>query len=365
MNFYPLGYERPEDGVVKLAYGLGKAVVDGDQVLRFSPKFPRNVLQTSTPDLTMKETQQAMFALNLQPDKFKTSVDDSVNLERIQISDCGKFRTFNKVVSTWDYENMRMVDSPVPQGPKFVTFAHILKYNTFPLADILCELLEITEKEVKCGVEIEFAANLDTDESAAIFNVLQIRPISADGMNSQVDWNEIDTSKAILKSECAIGPGWIKGVKDIIYLKKETFDILKTREMAAEVTALNSKLRDQGRGFVLIGFGRWGSSISSLGVPVQWSDISEAKLIVECCLENFRIDPSQGTHFFQNMTSFNAGYANINPYSRMGEICDFEYLDSLPALFESQYVRHVRFQEDLNVCADGMQDKAVIIPTSK
>ena len=365
VNFYPLGYERPEDGVVKLAYGLGKAVVDGDQVLRFSPKFPRNVLQTSTPDLTMKETQQAMFALNLQPDKFKTSVDDSVNLERIQISDCGKFRTFNKVVSTWDYENMRMVDSPVPQGPKFVTFAHILKYNTFPLADILCELLEITEKEVKCGVEIEFAANLDTDESAAIFNVLQIRPISADGMNSQVDWNEIDTSKAILKSECAIGPGWIKGVKDIIYLKKETFDILKTREMAAEVTALNSKLRDQGRGFVLIGFGRWGSSISSLGVPVQWSDISEAKLIVECCLENFRIDPSQGTHFFQNMTSFNAGYANINPYSRMGEICDFEYLDSLPALFESQYVRHVRFQEDLNVCADGMQDKAVIIPTSK
>lgn len=365
VNFYPLGYERPEDGVVKLAYGLGKAVVDGDQVLRFSPKFPRNVLQTSTPDLTMKETQQAMFALNLQPDKFKTSVDDSVNLERIQISDCGKFRTFNKVISTWDYENMRMVDSPVPQGPKFVTFSHILKYNTFPLADILCELLEITEKEVKCGVEIEFAANLDTDESAAIFNVLQIRPISADGMNSQVDWNEIDTSKAILKSECAIGPGWIKGVKDIIYLKKETFDILKTREMAAEVTALNSKLREQGRGFVLIGFGRWGSSISSLGVPVQWSDISEAKLIVECCLENFRIDPSQGTHFFQNMTSFNAGYANINPYSRMGEICDFEYLDSLPALFESQYVRHVRFQEDLNVCADGMQDKAVIIPTSK
>ena len=160
VNFYPLGYERPEDGVVKLAYGLGKAVVDGDQVLRFSPKFPKNVLQTSTPDLTMKETQQTMFALNLQPDKFKTSVDDAVNLERIPVSDCGKFRSFSKVVSTWDYENMRIVDSPVPQGPKFVTFAHVLKYNTFPLADILCKLLEITEKEVKCGVEIEFAATL-------------------------------------------------------------------------------------------------------------------------------------------------------------------------------------------------------------
>ena len=281
VNFYPLGYERPEDGVVKLAYGLGKAVVDGDQVLRFSPKFPKNVLQTSTPDLTMKETQQTMFALNLQPDKFKTSVDDAVNLERIPVSDCGKFRSFSKVVSTWDYENMRIVDSPVPQGPKFVTFAHVLKYNTFPLADILCKLLEITEKEVKCGVEIEFAANLDDSASTAIFNVLQIRPISTDGLNSQVDWGSIDMDGAILNSECAIGPGWIKGVRDVIYLKKDTFDILKTREMAEEVTALNVKMREQGRGYVLIGFGRWGSSIPSLGVPVQWSDISEAKLIVE------------------------------------------------------------------------------------
>ncbi len=365
VNFYPLGYERPEDGVVKLAYGLGKAVVDGDQVLRFSPKFPKNVLQTSTPDLTMKETQQTMFALNLQPDKFKTSVDDAVNLERIPVSDCGKFRSFSKVVSTWDYENMRMVDSPVPQGPKFVTFAHVLKYNTFPLADILCKLLEITEKEVKCGVEIEFAANLDDSASTSIFNVLQIRPISTDGLNSQVDWGSIDMDGAILNSECAIGPGWIKGVRDVIYLKKDTFDILKTREMAEEVTALNVKMREQGRGYVLIGFGRWGSSISSLGVPVQWSDISEAKLIVECCLENFRIDPSQGTHFFQNMTSFNAGYANINPYSRKGEACDFSYLDALPAEFESQYLRHVRFPDDLSICADGMKGRAVIIPTLK
>ena len=161
INFYPIGYETPEDGVVKLAFGLGKAVVDGDQVLRFSPKYPKNVLQTSTPDLTMKETQQAMFALNLQPDKFKTSVDDAVNLERIPVSDCGRFRSFSKVVSTWDYENQRIVDSPVPKGPKFVTFAHILKYNTFPLADILNTLLEITRKEVKCAVEIEFAADLD------------------------------------------------------------------------------------------------------------------------------------------------------------------------------------------------------------
>ena len=338
INFYPIGYETPEDGVAKLAFGLGKAVVDGDQVLRFSPKYPKNVLQTSTPDLTMRETQQAMFALNLQPDKFKTSVDDAVNLERIPISDCGRFRSFSKVVSTWDYENQRIVDSPVPKGPKFVTFAHILKYNTFPLADILNTLLEITRKEVKCAVEIEFAADLDRGDRAALFNVLQIRPISSVNSFNAVDWNSLDTEGALLSSGCAIGPGMIQGVRDVVYLRRQNFDVMKTREMAAEMTAINNRMRDEGRNYVLIGYGRWGSSIPSLGVPVQWSNISEAKVIVECCLENFRIDPSQGTHFFQNMTSFNAGYVNVNPYSRPGEYCDLDALDAMPAEYESECI---------------------------
>lgn len=360
INFYPIGYETPEDGVAKLAFGLGKAVVDGDQVLRFSPKYPKNVLQTSTPDLTMRETQQAMFALNLQPDKFKTSVDDAVNLERIPISDCGRFRSFSKVVSTWDYENQRIVDSPVPKGPKFVTFAHILKYNTFPLADILNTLLEITRKEVKCAVEIEFAADLDRGDRAALFNVLQIRPISSVNSFNAVDWNSLDTEGALLSSGCAIGPGMIQGVRDVVYLRRQNFDVMKTREMAAEMTAINNRMRDEGRNYVLIGYGRWGSSIPSLGVPVQWSNISEAKVIVECCLENFRIDPSQGTHFFQNMTSFNAGYVNVNPYSRPGEYCDLDALDSRPAEYESDFVRIVHFPEDLTVCIDGKENRALV-----
>ena len=360
INFYPIGYETPEDGVVKLAFGLGKAVVDGDQVLRFSPKYPKNVLQTSTPDLTMKETQQAMFALNLQPDKFKTSVDDAVNLERIPISDCGSFRSFSKVVSTWDYENQRIVDSPVPKGPKFVTFAHILKYNTFPLADILNTLLEITRKEVKCAVEIEFAADLDRGDKAALFNVLQIRPISSVNSFNSVDWSSLDTEGALLSSGCAIGPGMIQGVRDVVYLRRQNFNVLKTREMAAEMTAINNRMREEGRNYVLIGYGRWGSSIPSLGVPVQWSNISEAKVIVECCLENFRIDPSQGTHFFQNMTSFNAGYVNVNPYSRPDEYCNLDALDAMPAEYESDYVRIVHFPEDLTVCIDGKENRALV-----
>ena len=361
VNFYPLGHETPEDGVAKIAFGLGKAVVDGDQVLRFSPKYPRNVLQTSTPELTMTETQQAMFALDLQPDKFKTSVDDAVNLDRIPVTDCGAFRSFAKVVSTYDYENMRMVDSPAPQGPKFVTFAHILKYNTFPLSNILCELLDIMQKEVKCGVEIEFAANLDVGpDSPAIFNVLQVRPISSDGLGAEVDWSKIDTSDALVSSGSAIGPGWISGVRDIVYLKASAFDVLKTQQMAAELKELNARMRTAGLNYALVGYGRWGSSIPSLGVPVQWGDISEARAIVECCLENFRVDPSQGTHFFQNMTSFNAGYVNVNPFARDGECFDAARLDAMPAAYETEFLRQVHFEQDLQICIDGRAGRALI-----
>ena len=361
VNFYPIGYEKAEEGVVKLAYGLGKAVVDGEQVLRFSPEYPKNVLQTSTPELTMSDTQQIMYALNLQPDKFKTSIDDSVNLDRIPTSECGKFRSFKKVVSTWDYSNMRMVDSPMPEGPKFITFSHILKYNTFPLAKILKELLSIAHKEMKCPVEIEFAANLDTGEDhPAIFNVLQIRPISLDSFNAEVNWKDVDDSDSIVRADNALGTGWINGVHDIVYLRQDHFNVLKTNEIARELTELNTRMRQQGRNYVLIGYGRWGSSIPSLGVPVRWSDISEARVLVEACLENFRVDPSQGTHFFQNMTSFNVGYINVNPYLRRNDLFDLGKLDELQAELETEFIRLVHFDRELEICIDGRGDRAMI-----
>lgn len=359
-NFYPVGYEKPEEGICKIAYGLGKAVVDGDQVLRFAPKYPKHVLQTSTPELVMTDTQQSMYALNLKPEKFKTSIDDAVNLERISVADCAKFSSLRRVVSTWDYENQRIVDSPAPAGPKYITFAHILKYNSFPLAEIVDELLQIAQQEVKCGVEIEFAANLETGDNPAIFNVLQIRPISFDSSAVSVDWSKVDDSEAILKSGSALGTGWISGVQDIVYLRKEAFDTLKTVQMASEISALNSRMQAAGRNYVLIGFGRWGSSIPSLGVPVKWSDISEAKAIVECCLENFRVDPSQGTHFFQNLTSFNVGYINVNPFASADDSLDFEALDAMPAEFETEFLRLVHFDAPLQLCVDGHESRAII-----
>ena len=356
VNYYPIGHEKAEEGIVKVAYGLGKAVVDGEQVLRFSPLYPKHVLQTSTPELAMRDTQQVMYALNLQPEKFKTSVDDAVNLERTDTYDCTKFSSFSRVVSTYDYENQRMVDSPLANGPKAITFSHILRYGTFPLAPIVQELLDICSGEMQGGVEIEFAAELST----GVFNALQVRPISADGLKAQVDWRTVDCSNPIVESESALGTGWLAGIKDVIYLKPEAFDKMKTEEIAAELRALNAQLRTEGKQYVLIGFGRWGSSIPTLGVPVVWSDISEAKALVECSLPDFRVDPSQGTHFFQNLTSFNAGYVNVDPYSRRGDSLNLEPLNALPAVYETQWLRHVRLENPLTVCIDGRAGRALI-----
>ncbi|MBR6304683.1 MAG: phosphoenolpyruvate synthase [Paludibacteraceae bacterium] len=361
INFYPVGKEKPEDGIVKIAYGLGKTVVDGEQVLRFSPKYPKNVLQTSTVDLAMRETQQSMLALSLSPERFKTSIDDAVNLERIPIHDCGQFESLKMIASTYDRENMRIVDSCYPDGPRIVTFAPQLKFNTFPLTAIIKELLDIAQQEIKTPVEIEFAVNLEHDPQ--IFHVLQIRPISADSLTAKVEWESIDEEGAFLRSGNALGIGKTEDVCDIIYLRKETFNVLRTREMAQTLREWNNRMRSEGRQYLLIGYGRWGSQIPTLGVPVQWGDISEAKAIAECSLPEFRIEPSQGSHFFQNMTSFNVGYINVDPWARPDKDgYDQDVLDALPAIEETELVRHVRLERPLEMYIDGFANKALIKP---
>ena len=361
INFYPVGKEKPEDGIVKIAYGLGKTVVDGEQVLRFSPKYPKNVLQTSTVDLAMRETQQSMLALSLSPERFKTSIDDAVNLERIPIHDCGQFESLKMIASTYDRENMRIVDSCYPDGPRIVTFAPQLKFNTFPLTAIIKELLDIAQQEIKTPVEIEFAVNLEHDPQ--IFHVLQIRPISADSLTAKVEWENIDEEGAFLRSGNALGIGKTEDVCDIIYLRKETFNVLRTREMAQTLREWNNRMRSEGRQYLLIGYGRWGSQIPTLGVPVQWGDISEAKAIAECSLPEFRIEPSQGSHFFQNMTSFNVGYINVDPWARPDKDgYDQDVLDALPAIEETELVRHVRLERPLEMYIDGFANKALIKP---
>ncbi|HBZ34778.1 MAG TPA: phosphoenolpyruvate synthase [Bacteroidales bacterium] len=360
VNFYPVGYEQAHQGVVKIAYGLGKVVVDGEQVLRFSPSYPNHVLQTSTPELTMRDTQKSILALNMQPEKFKTSVDDAVNLTRLTIADCEQFESLKYVASTYDYENQRIVDSCYPSGPRFITFAQILKFNTFPLAKITEELLRIAQQEMKCPVEIEFAANIPANDDIPIFNVLQIRPISADTLTVKLDWQNIDQTNALIIADSALGVGKVESVKDIIYVRQDAFDKMRTREIAATLRLWNAQMRQQGRGYLLIGYGRWGSAEPTLGVPVQWSDISEAKTIVECALPDFRVDPSQGTHFFQNMTSFNVGYVNVDNFARPGDVFREEQLNDLPAVEETEMLRHITLNEDITILIDGAQSHAMI-----
>ncbi len=360
LNFYPIGDERPEDGIVNLAFGLGKMVVEGGLTLRFSPKHPQSVLQLSTPEMALRDTQREMYALNLKPEEFKTSLDDAINLQRFEINKVRHFRNLRYVASTWDMQNQRISDSTFDEGRKIITFSQILKYGTLPLADILSDLLKMGEQEMRTPVEIEFAVNMDVPYGEdRIFNFLQIRPIVNSQNGCSLDWGQVDTSDALIYAESALGLGAIEGVSDVIYVRREAFDKSQTRQIAAEISKLNTGLRNEQRVYVLVGPGRWGSSDPWLGIPVRWTDISEARVIVECGLEDFRVEPSQGTHFFQNLISFGAGYLTLNPFMGDGYF-DQARLDAMPALFENEYLRHVRFPEPLYIYIDGRKNKGIV-----
>ena len=360
INFYPIGDEKPEDGIANIAFGLGKLVVDGGQTLRFSPKYPKNTLQLSTPELTLRDTQREMYALSLRPEEFKTSVDDSINLHRFEIQKAAHFRNMKYVSSVWDMQNQRISDSPFDEGRKLITFAHVLKYDTFPLPEILTDLLKLGAEAMKCPVELEFAVNLDVPYGhERIFNFLQIRPIVENQENSTIDWGKVDTQHALIYAESALGLGLIEGIRDVVYVKPELFNPAHTEEMALQIDKLNSKLKGEKINYVLVGPGRWGSSDRWLGIPIKWSHISEARVIVECGLKDFRVEPSQGTHFFQNLTSFGAGYLTINPFMGDGSF-DVESLNDMPAIDETEFVRHVRFENPLYIFIDGKNNKGVV-----
>ncbi|WP_347281900.1 PEP/pyruvate-binding domain-containing protein [uncultured Alistipes sp.] len=360
INCYPIGDEKPEDGICNVAMGLGKLVVDGGRTLRFSPRYPQKVLQTSTPELALRDTQTEVLALSLRPEEFRTSIDDAVNLRRLTVSEAGEYRNACHATSVWDRENERISDSPYDRGRKLITFNNILKYNTFPLAEIVRDILAMGAEEMRCPVEVEFAVNMDVDAGRErIFNLLQIRPIIDSQDKRPVDWSETETSDALIYGESALGIGQMADIADIVYVKTEKFSSLATEKIADELLALNARLRDEKRPYILVGPGRWGSSDPYLGVPVKWSHISEAKVIVECGIENFDVEPSQGTHFFQNVTSLGVGYLTINPFRGDG-IFRQDRLDAREALYEGEYLRLVRFDRPLWVCIDGRSDRGMV-----
>ena len=360
INYYPIGDEAPEDGVCNVAMGLGKLVVDGGRTLRFSPRYPQKVLQTSTPELALRDTQNEVLALSLQPEEFRTSIDDAVNLRRLDIAQIAELRNSRFVCSVWDRENERISDSPFDRGRKVITFNNILKYNTFPLAEIVTDILHMGAEEMRCPVEVEFAVNMDVAPGEQqIFNLLQIRPIIDNQDNRPIDWSEVDTSDALVYGENALGIGMMSDISDVIYIKSGTFSSLSTEKIADELLELNRRMRDEKRSYILVGPGRWGSSDPFLGVPVKWNHISEAKVIVECGIEKFDVEPSQGTHFFQNVTSLGVGYLTISPFCGDGVFRE-ETLDKCAAIYEGSFLRQVRFDSPLWVCIDGRSNKGMV-----
>ncbi|HSW67739.1 MAG TPA: PEP/pyruvate-binding domain-containing protein [Bacteroidales bacterium] len=360
INFYPIPPETPLDGIANIAFGLGKYIVDGGLTLRFSPRYPKKVLQLSTPELAMRETQRIFYALDLRPESYYPSTDDSVNLLKTKVQNAENHAALRYVASTLDTQSHQVRDGMIDEGQRLITFSNVLNHGIFPLAEIINEALVMGQRAMNKHVEIEFAVNLDCGKGKPkIFNLLQIRPIVDNRETIEANLENVDASKTLLLSLNALGNGTIKDVFDVVYVRPEGFNAANNQMLMELISKINDKLVKEKRNYVLVGPGRWGSSDPWLGIPVKWPNISNARVIVESGLENYRIDPSQGTHFFHNLTSFRVGYFTINPYLHDGHY-DVAFLNSAPAEYEDNSLRHVRFARPLLIQIDGKKKIGVV-----
>ena len=361
LNFYPIGNETAEDGIANIALGLGKYIVDGGQTLRFSPRHPHNILQMSTMDLALRETQTRFYALDLKNLAERFSVDDAFNLLKLSVKDADADGALRYIVSTFDPYDQIIRDGYYPGGRKILSFCNILQHDVFPLASTLDYLLGIGQKEMGRPVEIEFAVNIDqADPKRATFYLLQIRPIVDNKEVMDEDLSLVRNEDTLLSSTSVLGHGVVGDVYDVVYVKTGSFNSANTQAIAYEIERINRGFTDREEGYVLVGPGRWGSSDPWLGVPVKWPHISNARVIVECGLENYRVDPSQGTHFFQNLTSFGVGYFTINPFKGDGWF-DEAFLNAQPAVEETDFLRHVRFEQPIVIKMDGKRSLGVVM----
>ena len=364
VNFYPIGNEKPQDGIVNLAFGLGKTVVDGGNTLRFSPKYPKKILQLSDPKLALRDTQKQMYALDLRPGAFKISKNEGVNLAHPQIAEVlPSFPNPELVASTFSLENNRMVPGITAVGPRVISFDSILKYGRFPVAQILTDVMEICREAMMCDIEIEFAADIKKGRNGQelVIKLLQVRPVAEFGDDKGVSLDkaeEMITNKFITSSK-ALGSGFFDGMKYIVSVPSASFDSARTRDMAAEISRLNNQLKEEGASYLLVGPGRWGSSDPWLGVPVIWSDISEAKMIVETAIPGYRIEPSQGTHFFQNITSLGVGYLTIDTVYGDGSL-DENVISSFECMYDGEFVKMYKAPEGLVGYIDRLSNKSII-----
>lgn len=360
INYYPLEYEKSEEGIASLALGLGKYIVDGGQTLRVSPYHPAQVLQTSDMEIALRQTQTQFYALDMKRVGVDFKVDDGFNILKLKVKDAENDGALNFIASTYDANDRVIRDGLYDGGRKIVSFNGVLRHGVFPLPELLKLSMHHGADSMRRPVEIEFACTLNDDRTGE-FYLLQIRPIVDSKQVLDQDIMTIPDDKCLLRSHNSLGHGVSDDIVDVVYVKTdENFTASDNPVVAMEVERINKKFLADGKNYVLVGPGRWGSSDSWLGVPVKWPHISAAKLIVETTLKNYSVDPSQGTHFFQNLTSFGVGYFTIDENKGMGFFRK-EILDAMPAVEETPHVRHVRFSKPLHIMMDGMKQEGLVI----
>ena len=360
LNYYPIGDETAEEGIASLALGLGKYIVDGGQTLRVSPYHPNQVLQTSEMETALRDTQTRFYALDMSlvGDDFK--VDDGFNIRKVRVKQADKDGTLTFIASTYDPIDQVIRDGIYEGGRKIISFCGVLQQGIFPLPELLQMVQQFGSDAMKRPVEIEFACNLNNDKTGELY-LLQIRPIVDSKQVLDEDLQQLPDEQCLLRSYNSLGHGISEDVTDVVYVKAgEDFTAANNPTIASHIERINQHFLDEGKNYVLIGPGRWGSSDYWLGIPVKWPHISAARVIVEAGLKNYHVDPSQGTHFFQNLTSFGVGYFTINTYTGDGVIQQ-QVLDQMPAIEETEYVRHVRFERPLKIMMDGKRQHGVVL----
>ncbi|MBQ2447360.1 MAG: phosphoenolpyruvate synthase [Bacteroidales bacterium] len=362
LNYYPIGQEETTDGIANVALGLGKYIVDGGLTLRFSPKHPKHILQMSTMEYALRETQTSFLALDLNNKNGHLPVDDGFNLLKLPVKEAEQDGTLDQIASTFDPYDQVIRDGIWEGGRKIISFAHILENETFPLAELLSDILKLGEEEMGRHVEIEFAVNLnsqDTDKKHA-FYLLQIRPIVDSKEQFNENLNELPKEDLLMRTNYALGQGIASEIFDIVYVSGDNFNATQNQLCAYEIDKINKQLTQEGRNYVLIGPGRWGSSDPWLGIPVRWPNIASARLIVETSLNKYQIDPSQGTHFFQNLTSFGVHYYTIPHAQDERNFLDLDFLNGIEPLYEDKYLKHYRFDEAMVVKTDGKKGVGIL-----
>ena len=360
-NYYPVGQAKPEDGVVNVALGLGKTVVDGGVSLRFTPAFAGILPQFSSIKDMFNFSQRDFYAISMKHTASVAFLEEDQYLIKLGLDRAEKDGVLQYLASTYSRENDAVYDGISFSGPRILNFAHILKNEIFPLAKILQCLLKLSSEAMDCPVEMEFAATLDAaNVFPAIFSILQVRPLVVNDELVKVELVQTQKEFALCHSDQVLGNGVSHTIKDIVFVKPTVFDAAKSPQIAEEVDSFNSKLRVENVPYLLVGPGRWGSTDPWLGIPVKWSQISGVKVIVEVSLPNMNVDPSQGSHFFQNMTSLRIGYFNIPLNSAKGFI-DWPWLESLPIVSETIFLKHVRLAQPLKVMIDGRKSQGIIL----